>query len=84
MTGRINIAMSDTTFWNKHMVEVKRGEKYERSKQKVYDWSDEDQKSINDLVRRMYDAGLNFAEIKYELEKIIGVVLFEFEIEKCL
>lgn len=81
MTGRINITMSDTSFWNEHMVEVKRGEKYERSMQKVYDWSDEDQKSINDLVRRMYDAGLNFAEIKYELDKIIGIVLYELEID---
>ena len=52
-----------------------------RSEQKVYDWSDEDQEYINDLVHRMYDAGLNFAEIKYELEKIIGVVMFEFEID---
>lgn len=73
--------MSDTTFWNKHMVEVKRGEKYERSKQKVYDWSDEDEKYIKGLVRRMYDAGLNFAEIKYELDKIIGIVLYELEID---
>jgi hypothetical protein len=75
------INMSDTTFWDKHMVEVKRGEKYEHSMQKVYDWSDEDQKFINDLVRRMYDAGLNFAEIKYELDKIIGIVLYELEID---
>lgn len=73
--------MGDTTFWNEHMVEVKRGEKYECSKQKVYDWSDEDEKYIKGLVRRMYDAGLNFAEIKYELDKIIGIVLYELEID---
>lgn len=73
--------MSDTSFWNEHMVEVKRGEKYERSMQKVYDWSDEDQGYIKGLVHRMYDAGLNFAEIKYELDKIIGIVLYELEID---
>ena len=56
----------------------------QRNEQKVYDWSDEDEAYIKGLVNRMWDAGLNLAEIKYEIEKIIGVVLFEFEIEKCL
>lgn len=81
MTERINITMGDTSFLNKQMVEVKRGQRYERSMQKTYDWSSEDQKSINNLVCKMYDAGLNFAEIKYELDKIIDIVLYELEID---
>ena len=73
--------MGDTSFLNKQMVEVKRGQRYARSMQKAYDWSSEDQKTINNLVCKMYDAGLNFAEIKYELDKIIGIVLYELEID---
>lgn len=73
--------MSDTTFWKKNMIEIKRWEKCEHNRQRFYDCSDEDEKYIKDLVRRMYDAGLNFAEIKYELDKIIGIVLYELEID---
>ena len=55
--------------------------KINRNEIKGYTWSKEEETYLKELVRSMYDAGLNYAEIRNEIIIRLGIAIYELEIE---
>lgn len=54
--------------------------KVKRTEIKDYNWSKEEEKYLATLVRSMYDAGLNIAEIRNDFIIMLGIALYKLEV----
>lgn len=48
---------------------------------KRYNWSKQKEENLKSLVHEMYDNGLNIAEIRNDFIIMLGIALYELEIE---
>ena len=53
-------------------------------KTKCYIWPEQKETNFKTLIRSMHERGLSFAEIYFELSKIINIILYEIDIEENL
>ncbi len=54
------------------------------TKTKCYIWPEQEETSLKSLIQSMHEKGLSFAEIYFELSKIINIILYEIDIEENL
>ena len=52
-----------------------------RAEVKRYNWPKQEEENLKNLVHKMYDNGLNVAEIRSDFIIMLSIALYELEIE---
>ena len=57
------------------------GNKPKRTEVQRYDWSQQEELYLKNLVRSMYNKGMNIAEIRNDFMIMLGIAIYELEID---